>query len=820
MALRMNLSRRLVPVGLAVFLSAAALPHAASQTAPAAKTAAAVTPAPAPVAPKEVIDRYCVSCHSERLHVAELVLENRDLTKLGDDADVWEKVVQKLQSGAMPPAGNRRPEPAVMKSLIATLQTELDKAALAKLDPGRAPLHRLNRTEYANVIRDIFGVEVDAKALLPADDSGYGFDNIADVLTISPGLLERYMVAASKISRTIVGDATMKPNSAIHNIPYLSLDQRARMSEELPFGSRGGIAIKHYFPLDGTYKVKFFLQNNDLAAGDAVRGLGVPNQIDVRLDRKRVQLFSVGGRAKPSMDPYANSIPNGYDDEKGLEATFQTTAGEHVIGISFNRDAWSMEGIAVGQLPVTNQGFSQGRDTTPAYGRVDAGLEQVIITGPYEGKVPVASPVRKRLFVCTPATAAEEEPCARRIVGRVARLAFRRPVAEPELKTLMEFYQKGRGEGSFDTGIQLAVMRLLVDVNFLFRPERDPQGAKPGQPFKISDLELASRLSFFLWSSGPDDQLITIASQGKLRSPGVLEQQVKRMLADPRADAMVTNFFSQWLTTKNVLNQRPDPKVFPEFDENLRQAFLKETDLFLQSQVREDRPVPELLTANYTFVNERLAKHYDIPNVRGEQFRRVALKNDARAGLLGHGSVLTVTSYNDRTSVVMRGKWIMDTIMGTPPPPPPNPLPPPLSDTKIAGSLRQRMEAHRKNPVCSACHNILDPLGFGLENFDGVGQFRTVDGGATIDPSGSLADGSKFNNPATYRTALMGRRDAFLTNLTKHLMTYALGRGVETRDMPAVRAALKSAAPSDYRWSSLILGIVKSTPFQMRRAES
>lgn len=741
------------------------------------------------------------------------------MSKIGEEAEVWEKVLQKLYAGAMPPAGNRRPDADAMKGMLATLQADLDKAALAKPNPGRPPIHRLNRTEYANVIRDILGLEVDAKTMLPADDTGYGFDNIADVLTISPGLLERYMVAASKISRLAVGDASMRPNVGIYNIPYLALGQSERMNDDLPFGSRGGISIKHYFPLDGEYRIRFTLQRNDLAAGNGTRGMGVANEIDVRLDRHRLQLFSVGGRRAPAMG-YDKSTANGYDEEKGLEVTFHATAGTHVVGITFNKDRWDMEGVGMSQLPLTNQGFSQPRDTSAGYGRIEAGLEEVQITGPYDGKVPTAGTVRKRLFVCTPATAKDEEPCARQILSRISRLAYRRPVADAEINTLLGFYRKGRADGNFDAGIQSALIRMLVDVNFLFRPERDPAGVKPGTAYRVSDLELASRLSFFLWSSGPDDELITVATQGRLRAPGVLEQQVKRMLADKRADAMVNSFFGQWLTTKNLQNQRPDTKVFPEFDENLREAFAKETSLFLQSQVREDRRVPELLTANYTFVNERLAQHYGIPNVRGEQFRRVTLPDNKRAGLLGQGSVLTVTSYNDRTSVVMRGKWIMDTIFGTPPPPPPNPLPPPLSATKITGSLRQRMELHRKNPVCSACHNIIDPLGFALENFDGVGHYREVDGGSKIDPSGSLADGSKYDGPAAYRTALLGHQDAFMTTITKRLMTYAMGRGVETYDMPAVRKVLKDSAATDYRWSSIILSIVKSMPFQMRRAES
>ena len=797
-----------------VYLQGAQAP-VAKTAAPAAVPVKSVAP-PAPDLPG-VVNKYCVGCHNERMKLGNLVLEKKDASQIGAEADMWERVAKKLRARSMPPINSPRPDKDVLQAFVNNLEATLDHAALADPNPGRPPVHRLNRFEFTNAVRDLLGLEIDGKAMLPADDTGFGFDNIADVLTVSPGLFERYMLAAAKISRLVVEDPTMHPKLTQYELPYLSLGQDERMNEMLPFGSRGGTAIKHYFPLDGEYEIRFTLQRSDLAAGYSVRGLNVPVEIDVRLDKQRIKLYQIGGKTQRPM--FSDKPDPEYPDE-GLSLKVNVTAGMHVVGISLNQDVWKAEGTSVGQLPLTNNGYSQGTNTGPQYGRVDAGLERVDITGPFGGKAPVESAIQKRIFTCTPGKGVTEDACARQILSRLARLAYRRPVVEKDMTTLLQFYKQGRkDDGNFRGGIQAAIGRLLVDPNFLFRMEADPAGAKPGAAYQLADLDLASRLSFFLWSSIPDDELLTVAAQGRLKNPVVLEQQVKRMLADDKANAMLDNFFGQWLTTKNIQSAHPDPKVFPEFDENLRSAFMEETKLFIRSQVREDRSAAELITANYTFLNERLARHYGIPGVVGTHFRRVTLPDDKRAGLLGQGSILTVTSYNDRTSVVLRGKFIMDMFLGTQPPAPPANVPP-LENTKIEGTLRQRMELHRKNPVCAACHNTIDPMGFAFENFDGVGKYRLLDARNPINATGALADGSKFDGAASFRKALYDRKEAFLGAMVRNMLTYGMGRGVETYDMPAVRKILKDASANDYKWSSILMGIVKSRPFQMKKAQA
>ena len=766
-----------------------------------------------------VVTTYCVACHNERLKSGQLVLDGLDVDHPEQQRELWEKVLRKVRVRAMPPASSSRPRPdeATYMAFVQNLEEALDRTAFADPAPGRPPIHRLNRRQYAHAIRDLFGFKIDFKTMLPADDTGFGFDNIGDVLTVSPALFDRYLIAASKISRMAVGDPTMRPTQTTYSLPYLSLGQDERMSEALPFGSRGGIAIEHYFPLDGDYAVTVTIQRSDLADGAIIRGLRSKNQIDVRLDRRRIKTFTAGS-------PDTRDIPFGLgytaeEPQSEFEVRFSVTAGTRTVGVAFNRDQWMMEGVGISRLPLTNEAYSQGRVTSLVSGRIDMGIDTVDIRGPFNGVAPSESLARQRLYVCAPSAEREDEPCARQILSAIARRAYRRPVAPAEVDTLLVFYRRGQADGSFDRGIQAALVRMLVDINFLFRMERDQDGAEPGTAYEVNDFELATRLAFFLWSSIPDDELLDLAAAGTLRAPGVLEGQVRRMLADPRSSAFVESFSGQWLTTRNITAQRPDPKIFPEFDENLRDAFATETQLFLESQLGEDRPATEILTANYTFANERLARHYGIPGVVGSHFRRVDLPDDARAGLLSHGSVLTVTSYNDRTSVVQRGKWVMDNILGTPPPPPP-PSVPPLENTKVKGSLRERMEIHRKNAACASCHSVMDPLGFALENFDAVGTFRTRDGSSEVDPSGTLVDGTEFNSPATFRQALMVYQDAFLTTMMEKLLTYALGRGVEPGDMPFVRHILREAADDDYRWSALIVEIAKSTPFQMREVES
>ena len=778
---------------------------------------AAATPAAVPI--KAFVDTYCVTCHSQRLKTAGLVLENRDVAAIAQDAEVWEKIATKMHAGAMPPPGSKRPDGAAYQSFITSLEGALDTAAAANANPGRPPIHRLNRLEYTNAIRDLLALEIDGKAMLPADDSGYGFDNIADVLSVSPGLLERYLLAANKISRMAVGDPSIVPGSTVYDVSDRTMGQDDRMSEELPFGSRGGAAIRHYFPLDGEYSVKFTLQRSDLAATYMIRGLDVENLVDVRLDRQRLKLVKIGGAGdQPTFGAVANYYAEEFAPDDKAEFRFTTTAGTHTVGVALNRDHWNMEGVGVHRLSLTSDGFNQGVTSGTGSGRIDMTIRKLTIGGPFNGTVPKDSQSRRRVFVCTPVSAADETACATRILSGLARRAYRRPVTAAEVQDLVTFYQKGREGANFDTGIQTAMTRLLVDVKFLFRLEADPAGVAKGASYRVSDIDLASRISFFLWSSIPDEELLRVAANGTLRQPAVLERQVRRMLADGRSSVMIKSFFEQWLYLRNMASARPDPARFPTFDDNLRVAFQEETRLFLESQVREDRPVTELLTANYTFLNERLAKHYRVPNVAGSHFRRVNLTDDTRAGLLGQGAILTVTSYNDRTSVVQRGKWIMDHLLGVPPPPPP-PNVPPLDDTKIEGSLRQRMELHRKNPVCATCHSQIDPLGFALENFDAVGQFRALDGVTPVDPSGKLVDGTAFDGPSSFRKALLMRGEAYRSTLTRNLLTYGMGRGVEYYDMPAVRQVMRESKASGDRWSAMVLAIVKSKPFQMRRAE-
>jgi hypothetical protein len=776
--------------------------------------------------PREFLDTYCVGCHNEKRKASfgNLALDSRDVDHPGKDAAAWERVVKKLSIGAMPPVGARRPSPDVYAGFIRTLEHRLDRDAAAAPHPGRPPVHRLNRLQYTNAIRDLFGLEIDGRSMLPADNSGFGFDNIGDVLTMSPGLLDRYLVAAAQISRLAIPDAAAKPSAKTYALPYLTLGQDDRMSEALPFGSRGGTAVSHYFPVAGQYSLTLHLQRTDLAAGNIPRGFDVASRIDVRVDRQRVKVFTIGGLQRvPGSSNDAPSVYQGvgdpYDPQAGLEVRFDAPAGDHSVAVTFNQDVWATEGLGITRLPLGSTAYSQGRLTSEDVGRIDVGLDKITIAGPHKAAASGKTALNGRVFVCRPSGVSEEEPCAGRILRRLARLAYRRPVAEADLSSLMAFYRRERPGGSFDSGLRAAIQRMLVDVSFLFQLERDPEGVTPGANYRVSDLELATRLSVFLWSSIPDDELLAVAEKRALRNPEVLERQVRRMLADRRAAAFLDSFFGQWLTTRNVQSKRPDPKIFPHFDDNLRAAFQEETRLFLEDQVRGDRPALDVFTANYTFLNERLARHYSIPGVYGSHFRRVTLPDDTRGGLFGQASVLMVTSYADRTSVVMRGKWILETLFGAPPPPPPPGIPP-LEETKISGSLRQRMEQHRKNAVCATCHNQLDPLGFALENFDGIGGYRTLDGGATVDASGVLVDGTKFTGPATFRQAMMRYDDALLGNLIEKMLTYALGRGVEPYDMPAVRRIVQETAPAGHRWSALIVAIARSTPFQLRRAES
>ena len=766
---------------------------------------------------RAVLDQYCVTCHNQTARTAELLLDQADVENIGDGPEVWEKVLKKLRAGAMPPAGMPRPDQATYDSFATYLETALDSASAAHPNPGRPVLHRLNRVEYANAVRDLLAVEIDGATLLPADDSRHGFDNIGDVLTVSPALLERYLSAARKISRLALGDPDISPVFEGYNVPKYFV-QDDRMSEALPFGSRGGIAVRHNFPLDGEYLLKVRLARN---SRDYITGLlDKPHQLDVRLDGARLELFTIGGenhgRSAPlfsnnAMGDRAQDIYERTADDI-LEVRFPATAGPQQIEVAFLKETSMPEGPL--RTPMSKYDLHNYKGGEP-------GVASVSITGPYDASGIGQTPSRDKIFVCRPSSAQDEESCATKILSTMARRAYRRPLTEDDIQTLLAFYKAGHNEGGFEAGIGSALERILVGPEFLFRIEVDPENVAPDTAYRISDLELASRLSFFLWSSIPDDQLLELAEGGKLQDPVVLEQQVRRLLKDSRSKALVSNFAAQWLQLRSLSAINPDQDVFPYFEENLREAFRVETELFFESLLREDRSVLELLSANYTFVNERLARHYGIPDVYGSHFRRVELETEERRGLLGKGSILAVTSYANRTSPVLRGKWVLENILGTPPPPPP-PNIPDLVESDQDGkalSMREAMEQHRANPVCATCHNAMDPLGFALENFDGIGAWRTTDAGDPIDASGVLPDGTTFVGPAELQRVLLeSKREEFVATATERLLTYALGRGVESYDAPAIRSIIREAAPNEYRWSSLILGIVKSAPFQMRRS--
>ena len=740
-------------------------------------------------ATRSALDRYCVTCHNERLRTAGLTLDIVDPAHVGTAPEVWEKVVRKLRTGMMPPAPRQRPDAHTYSTVVGYLEAALDRAADANPDPGRPAVQRLNRTEYTNAIRDLLALEVDGRDLLPADESGYGFDNIGDVLSVSPGLLERYLLAAAKISRRAVGDPTLRPATAIYKTSPL-LSQVGRVSEDLPFGSRGGLAVRHHFPLDAEYVIRVALRGRARAG----------HRLEVRLDRERVGLFDLAER-----EPLAVRIP--------------VTAGTRLLGTSFIEEigrSLPIDGRPA-PPPITSFAFT-------LYPNAPS-VERIEVIGPYDGQAPTDTASRRAIFICHPDEDADERPCAGRILASLARRAYRRPVTDADTAPLLAAFEAGRSAGdSFDDGIRWALEALLVSPKFLFRVEHDPADAAAGAPYRIADLDLASRLSFFLWSSIPDDELVDLAARGELSDPAALGRQVRRMLADTRSQALVENFAGQWLYLRNLRSITPDTTRFPAFDDNLRQALRRETELLFVSQLREDRGVHDLLRADYTFVNERLARHYGIPNVYGNHFRRVEYSNDRRAGLLGHGSILTVTSYPHRTSPVLRGKWLLENLLGAPPPPPPPDIPELDEDTTGAAptTMRERMAQHRASPACATCHAKIDPLGFALENFDAVGRWRAGEEGtaAAIDASGALPDGAPFDGPAAFRDALLREPWAseFATTVTEKLLTYALGRGLDYRDAPAVRRILRNARADDYRWSSLVLGIVESMPFQMRRS--
>jgi hypothetical protein len=704
----------------------------------------------------------------------------------------------------MPPTGMPRPDAPTMEAVASSLESAIDRDAIARPQPGRTQaLHRLNRTEYQNVVRDLLALDIDAAALVPADDQSYGFDNIAGVLKMSPTLLERYMGAAREVSRLAVGVAKISPTAETFRLRS-DLSQYQHI-DGLPLGTRGGTAVRYTFPQDGEYVIK--VEMLDLFAGAQIKE---PHNLEISVDGRQLQVFRLGESKKMGQDPTDPGV-DVYASMSALQVRAPIKAGPHVVTTTFVKKT-----EALAETVRTPFVRPHGEGDFLLY---QPHIGTVTISGPFNGSPAQDTPSRRRIFVCRPSGAADEASCAKQIVSTLARRAYRRPVAETDIQPLLAFYADARATRGFDAGIEKAVQALLVSPSFLYRVERDPAQAGPLHAYRLTDLELASRLSFFLWSSIPDDQLLDVASQGRLKNPAVLDREVRRMLKDPRSEALATNFAAQWLRLRNVSGALPDDVIFPNFSDNLRQDFVTETQRFFQSIVQENRGVMELLTADYTFVNERLAKHYGIPNVYGSEFRRVTLPEENRRGLLGQASVLTATSYSDRTSPVGRGKWILENVLGTPPPPPP-PNVPALKDNGINGkllSMRERMTAHRANPVCASCHANMDPLGFALDNFDAIGRWRgRAEGGQAIDASGSLADGSTFNGPAELRRVLTRNPEQFVTVVTEKLLIYALGRGNEYYDASAIRRTVRAAAGSNYSFASVVSGLVRSTPFQMR----
>lgn len=774
------------------------------------------------VGQRALLDQYCVACHNGRMQAGNLELDSADVGDVASSPALWEKVVRKLRAGAMPPLPRPRPDATTYAGFIEWLETELDDVAANAPNPGRTEaFHRLNRAEYHNVVRDLLGLDVDVAELLPADGGSYGFDNIAGVLGMSPTLLERYLSAAKKVSRLAVGNPNLPPTAvSFHLSSELPQDDRI---EDLPFGSRGGVSIPFNFPLDAEYTVRLTLGRNTL---DTLAAFEVPHELDVSLDGEHLQTFVVGEPPPEGFDRSSDEYRDwrarqGRADEDWF-IRVPVRAGPRTLRVAFRKITSAYpETLRQPYLrPYTN---NTGGDT-----RYQPHISSVVVTGPYEasGSPPVdETPSRAKIFSCRPAAGEQEVElaCAREILSTLAQRGYRRPVEKRDLDVLVAFYEDGRAEGGFEAGIELALRRLLASPEFLFRVVRDPEGVASGTDYSLTDLEMASRLSFFLWSSIPDDELLDEAVAGRLSESAVLEAQVLRMLADERADALFENFAGQWLYLRNIPALLPDENRFPDFGEGLRLAMKRETEMLFESVMREDLSVLEFLTADHTFINERLARHYGIPNVNGSHFRRVTLPDETRRGLLGHGSILAATAYPTRTSPVLRGKWILENLLGTPPPLPP-PDVPSLEETAGDGrslSMREAMEQHRANPVCSSCHKLMDPPGFAMEQFDAVGKYRTHnEANKPIDASGVLPDGMEFDGVAGLRDALLQRPGLFVTTLTEKLMTYALGRGIEHYDAPAIRAITREAELQDSRFSSIILGIVKSLPFQMRRAAS
>ncbi len=753
---------------------------------------------------RALLDRYCVTCHNERLQTAGLRLDQVNLADVSAHADVLERVVRKLRKGQMPPQGRPRPDQTAVDIFLTALESALDREAIARPNPGRVASRRLNRAEYVHAIEDLLGLEVNGEELLPSDMAGFGFDNNAEVLSITPGLMSRYIAAATKISRAAVGSPDTRPVMQLYQLGYERRDLRA--GEEMPFATHGGLAVRHHFPLDGDYVFAIRLKRNETV--ETIDGIAEnEHQIELRVDHALVEQFAIGGQYSGPDPGQLIAVPE--DDIEGqrlheyrmtadrkLEIRVPIEAGTRLVSVAFTNSAPSPH--AASGLP---------------------GIDKVYVSGPFDGTVPGDdTPSRQRIFVCRPTTPDQEEPCARAIIGALARRAYRRPVTAADVEPLLGIYRLGRRDRDFEAGIERALEALLAMPGFLMRVEEHPVDTQPGSVYQLSDLELATRLSFFLWKSIPDDELLAFAERDELSETATLAAQVRRMLADRRATRFMDDFVGQWLQMRNIDSQAPDGALFAGFNDSLRTAMVQETELFFRSQVQEDRPIPELLGADYTFLNEQLARHYGIDDLYGSHFRRHDWTDDRRHGLLGHASLLTVTSYANRTSVVLRGKWVLETLLGAPPPPPPPNVPPLAeSDRRQPTSLRERMEQHRASPVCAACHTQMDPLGFALEHFDAIGRWRESDGGVPINAAIAWR-GETIESPRAFREMLLNSGDEVVRTVTEKLMTYALGRGVDFFDAPAVRRIVGDLARNDYRWTSLVLGIVESDSFQMRRA--
>lgn len=766
---------------------------------------ASTTDSPKRAVISQFVKQNCIDCHNSEDKQGGLALDAIGLEDLNRHSSAWEKVVRKLRARQMPPVGMPRPDERSYNAVLSALESTLDSAAANHPNPGRTDtFRRLNRTEYQNAIRDLLALDIDVTTLLPADESSHGFDNVT-VGDLSPTLLNRYISAAQKISKLAMGGSQKSPGGDTIRIrPDLTQEERV---EGLSVGTRGGALIPYHFPQDGEYEIQIRLARD---RNEHVEGLRESHELELLLDRKRVKSFTVKpprGKAKPS-DEYGK--PSHANVDRHLKTRIMVTAGPHQLGVTFLKNSSSL--LESKRQPL-NVHFNFYR-----HPRLGPAIYQVSIAGPFEATGPGDTPSRRRILVCRPTSPKDEQVCAKRILSTLMRRAYRRPVDEDDLKQPMEFYREAREQEDFDAGIEMALSSVLVNPNFLFRIELAPEGVAPNTVYRVSDIDLASRLSFFLWSSIPDDELLDLAIRGQLSNPDVLAQQTRRMLTDPRSQSLVSNFAGQWLYLRNLESMTPDMRRFPDFDDNLRQAFRQETELFFENVMREDRSVLDLLRADDTFLNERLARHYGILHVYGSRFRHVALeKNSHRGGLFRHGSILMVTSYPTRTSPVIRGKWILENILGMPPPPPPDNVPA-LKDNTVSATLsvRERLAMHRANPACARCHDLIDPVGFSLENFDAVGRWRDIEEGKPIDASAGLPDGSRFTGVAGLEQGLLDRPELFVGTMSEKLLTYALGRGVEHYDAPAIRTIVRDAEADRYRFSSLILGVVKSHAFQMR----